>query len=175
MAKNEKQQSGRMPVEVSAIDLLSRDHREVEQLFDQFKKMTEKGEKTAQNGMSKRDLVKKACAMLTVHAQIEEEIFYPALRKALDEDDLLNEAQVEHNSAKQLIAELQSMRANDKLHDATFTVLGEYVRHHVREEEQEMFKEARKSEIDLDDLGKRLMKRKRELMEEHGLEMEEDD
>lgn len=172
MAKGEKQQSGRMPAKVSAIDLLSKDHRDVEQLFDQFKKMKESGNKSAQNGMSKRDIVKKACAMLTVHAQIEEEIFYPALRKALDEDDQLDEAQVEHNSAKQLIAELESMRSNDKLHDATFTVLGEYVRHHVREEEQELFKEARKSEVDLEDLGSRLMKRKQELMKEKGLESE---
>lgn len=171
MPKGEKQQSGRMPVEISAIDLLSKDHRDVEQLFDHLKKMKE-GNESSSGGMSKRAIVKKACAMLTVHAQIEEEIFYPALRKALDDDDQLDEAQVEHNSAKQLIAELESMRGNEKLHDATFTVLGEYVRHHVREEEQELFKEARKTELDLDDLGKRMMKRKMELMKEHGLESE---
>ncbi|PPD12704.1 MAG: hemerythrin, partial [Methylocystis sp.] len=91
-------------------------------------------------------------------------IFYPALRKSIDDEDLLDEAEVEHASAKQLIAEILSMSPQDQLFDAKVKVLGEYVMHHVQEEEQEMFPEARKSDVDLDALGVKLSKRKSELM-----------
>lgn len=104
------------------------------------------------------------CEALTVHAQIEEEIFYPAAREAIDDDDLLDEAEVEHASAKQLIAEIQSMTVEDRLFDAKVTVLGEYINHHVEEEESEMFPEARSSDLDLKKLGAQLEERKAELM-----------
>lgn len=178
MPRKEDQQSGRMSRTRDAVALLSEDHRKVEKLFDQFKEMkqAEKKESSGKSGgMSKRDIVKKACDMLTIHAQIEEEIFYPALRKALDEDDLLDEALVEHNSAKQMIAELESMRSNEKLYDAKFTVLGEYVRHHVREEEEELFPKARKAKVDFEELGERLQLRKQELEQEKGLKPEDEE
>ncbi|NUJ78884.1 hemerythrin domain-containing protein [Methylocystis sp. FS] len=139
-----------------AIKLLREDHREVKTWFKQYEKLDKETEK--------EELARKICAALTVHAKIEEEIFYPALRKSIDDDELLDEAEVEHASAKQLIAEIRSMSPKDHLFDAKVKVLGEYVMHHVQEEEQEMFPEARKSEIDLDALGVKLSKRKAELM-----------
>ena len=139
-----------------AIKLLREDHREVKTWFKQYEKLDKETEK--------EELARKICAALTVHAKIEEEIFYPALRKSIDDEELLDEAEVEHASAKQLIAEILSMSPRDHLFDAKVKVLGEYVMHHVQEEEQEMFPEARKSEVDLDALGVKLSKRKAELM-----------
>jgi len=139
-----------------AIKLLREDHREVKTWFKQYEKLNKETEK--------EELARKICAALTVHAKIEEEIFYPALRKSIDDEELLDEAEVEHASAKQLIAEILSMSPQDHLFDAKVKVLGEYVMHHVQEEEQEMFPEARKSDVDLDALGVKLSKRKSELM-----------
>ncbi|MGJ0621345.1 MAG: hemerythrin domain-containing protein [Methylocystis sp.] len=139
-----------------AIKLLKDDHREVKTWFNQYEKLEDEAEKEA--------LAQKICAALTVHAKIEEEIFYPALRKNIDDEELLDEAEVEHASAKQLIAEILSMSPQDQLFDAKVKVLGEYVLHHVQEEEQEMFPEARESEVDLEALGAKLSKRKAELM-----------
>ena len=139
-----------------AIKLLKEDHREVKTWFKQYEKLEDETEKQA--------LAQKICAALTVHAKIEEEIFYPALRKNIDDEELLDEAEVEHASAKQLIAEILSMSPQDQLFDAKVKVLGEYVMHHVQEEEQEMFPEARESEVDLEALGEKLSKRKAELM-----------
>lgn len=139
-----------------AIKLLKDDHREVKTWFKEFENLDDDAEKEA--------LAQKICLALTVHAQIEEELFYPALRKAIDDDDLLDEAEVEHASAKQLIADIQSMTPDDRLFDAKIKVLGEYVMHHVGEEENEMFPEARESDVDLKALGAQLAKRKKELM-----------
>ncbi|WP_292528660.1 hemerythrin domain-containing protein [Methylocystis sp.] len=139
-----------------AIKLLKEDHREVKTWFKQYEKLEDETEKQA--------LAQKICVALTVHAKIEEEIFYPALRKNIDDEELLDEAEVEHASAKQLIAEILSMSPQDQLFDAKVKVLGEYVMHHVQEEEQEMFPEARESEVDLEALGEKLSKRKAELM-----------
>lgn len=174
MPRKEKQQSGRMSRTPDAVELLSQDHRKVEKLFDQFKAM-KKSDKQESNGMSRREIVKTACDMLTIHARIEEEILYPVLRKALDETDLLDEALVEHTSAKQLISELESMRANEKLYDAKFTVLGEYIRHHVREEEEELFPKARKAKVDFERLGEQLQQRKQELQREMGVKQGDDE
>lgn len=139
-----------------AIKLLREDHREVKTWFKQYEKL--------ENETEKETLAQKICAALTVHAKIEEEIFYPALRKNIDDEELLDEAEVEHASAKQLIAEILSMSPQDQLFDAKVKVLGEYVMHHVQEEELEMFPEARESEVDLEALGEELSKRKAELM-----------
>ncbi|WP_421854787.1 hemerythrin domain-containing protein [Novosphingobium sp.] len=141
---------------VDAIKLLKDDHKEVKGYFKQYEGLEADEEKQA--------LADKICLALTVHAQIEEEIFYPAVREAIDDDDLLDEAEVEHASAKQLIAEIKSMQAGDRLFDAKVTVLGEYIAHHVEEEEGEMFPESRDSKIDLKDLGEMLAARKAELM-----------
>ncbi len=143
-----------------AIKLLKSDHKEVKTYFKQYDALEDESEKQA--------LADKICLALTVHALIEEEIYYPAARAAIDDDDLLDEAEVEHASAKQLIAEIQAMTAADRLFDAKVTVLGEYIDHHVEEEETEMFPESRESELDLKALGAQLAKRKAELMAQAG-------
>ncbi|RYE70494.1 MAG: hemerythrin domain-containing protein [Rhizobiaceae bacterium] len=141
---------------VDAIKLLKDDHKEVKAFFKQYENLEDDAEKQA--------LADKICLALIVHAQIEEEIYYPAAREAIDDDDLLDEAEVEHASAKQLIAEIQAMKAGDRLFDAKVTVLGEYIAHHVEEEESEMFPESRDSDLDLKGVGEQLAVRKAELM-----------
>jgi hemerythrin superfamily protein len=143
-----------------AIKLLKDDHKQVKTYFKQYETLEDEDEKRA--------LADTICAALTVHAQIEEEIFYPAVREAIDDDDLLDEAEVEHASAKQLIAEIQAMDVNDRLFDAKVTVLGEYVEHHVEEEEKEMFPESREGDLDLKALGAQLAERKQALMAKLG-------
>jgi hypothetical protein len=153
-----------------AIQILTADHREVSKIFDQFEKIKDKDD-----AAKKQSLVKRACTELTIHAQVEEEIFYPALREALKDDELIDEAEVEHASAKQLIAELESMEPGDELYDAKFTVLGEYVKHHVKEERDEMFPKAKKSKMDLEQLGQEIAERKEQMKAELGLEAEEEE
>lgn len=150
--------------------MLAEDHRKVTKMFDQFEKMKEDEDDEA-----KQTLVEQACAELTVHAQIEEEIFYPALRETLDDTDLLDEAEVEHACAKQLITELNAMQPGDDLYDAKFTVLGEYMKHHIQEEEKEIFPKVKKAKMDLDSLGDELRQRKMELREELGMAGEEEE
>lgn len=139
-----------------AISLLKADHKEVKTWFQQFDKAEDDAEKQA--------LASKICKALTVHAQIEEEIFYPAAYEAIDDDDLLDEAEVEHASAKELIAQIEASAAGEPLFDAKVTVLGEYIDHHVQEEEKELFPECRASDMDLKAIGEQLSARKAELM-----------
>lgn len=143
-----------------AIKLLKDDHREVKKWFKDYEKLEDDAEK--------QKLAQKICLALTVHTRVEEEIFYPATREAIEDDDLLDEAEVEHASAKDLIAQILSMKPGDDLYDAKVTVLGEYVEHHVEEEESEMFPECRDADLDLKELGARMAKRKAELMKEAG-------
>ena len=138
-----------------ALALLRADHQTVQALFDKFGK--------ARGEDRKASLAQQICSELKVHAQIEEEIFYPALRGAIRDEDLLNEATVEHQGAKDLIAQIESAGAGDDLFDARVTVLGEYIKHHVKEEQNEMFPQARKTKLDLRELGERLAARKEEL------------
>jgi hemerythrin-like domain-containing protein len=141
-----------------AIALLKDDHAKVSAMFAQFDKLGDKAH------AKKEELVKKICTELKIHTTIEEEIFYPATRAALPkEDDLLDEAQVEHDGAKDLIAQLESMKPGEDLYDAKVTVLSEYIKHHVKEEHEEMFPKVRKTKLDLKELGMRLAFRKREL------------
>ena len=143
--------------------LLTRDHNEVEKLFKQYEKLA----KAEADASEREELARQICMMLTVHAQIEEEVFYPAAREAGIEDDLLDEAEVEHASAKDLIAQIESMSAEDELYDAKVKVLGEYVNHHVEEEEDEMFPKCRRNkQMDLAELAAELAARKEELMSE---------
>lgn len=104
----------------------------------------------------KAAIVQTTCRALTIHTQIEEELFYPALRDAGVENDLLDEAKVEHVGVKRLVGELETMEPGDELYDAKVKVLSEYVKHHVKEEETEMFPDAKKSDVDLDELGERM-------------------
>ncbi|HEY0846137.1 MAG TPA: hemerythrin domain-containing protein, partial [Noviherbaspirillum sp.] len=155
-----------------AIHLLMEDHKKVQDMFEEFEQMKEAGDTDDE---AKQMLVETACAELTIHAQVEEEVFYPAARDAIDDMDLLDEAEVEHASARQLITELAAMQPDDDLYDAKFTVLGEYVKHHIREEEKQLFPKIKKAEIDLDELGEEIRQRKVELREELGVPSEDED
>ncbi|MGH6645128.1 hemerythrin domain-containing protein [Hypericibacter sp.] len=141
---------------LNAIDILKADHREVEALFEKVKQRT-------CIGKEREALVGDICLALKNHAAIEEEIAYPAFRAAGVESHILDEAEIEHDSIKQLIASLQSTGANEPHYDARVTVLGEYVKHHVREEEGEMFPLAQASDADLDAIGRDLIEVKRQL------------
>ncbi len=141
-----------------AVQLLRADHRKVQDLFDQYEK--------ARGDDRKAELAQEICTELKVHAQIEEEIFYPAAREALKEQDLIDEATVEHASAKDLIAQIEQAQAGDELFDAKVIVLGEYIKHHVKEEHNEMFPKLKKTKLDLKALGEQLAERKEALMAE---------
>jgi hypothetical protein len=144
-----------------AIKLLTADHAKVKKMFKEFEKLSKKDDEEA-----KAELAAQICQELTVHAQLEEEIFYPAAREAIEDDEMMNEAMVEHNSAKDLISQIQSMGASDPMFDATVKVLGEYVNHHVEEEQNEMFPKIEKAKVDLEEIGAEIARRKEELMEE---------
>ena len=147
-----------------AVRLLISDHREVKALFEKYEKLAgTKGE-----AGDRQALAETICDMLTVHATIEEEIFYPAARKGTGDEELLDEAQVEHDAAKDLIAQIKDMDPEDELYDAKVKVLGEQIDHHVQEEESGLFPQAKKSDMDLRDLGTRMVARKKQLMAELG-------
>lgn len=143
-----------------AIKLLTEDHAKVKKLFKEYEKLTKKED---QDG--KEELAQQICGELTIHAQLEEEIFYPAARKAIKDDDLLNEALVEHSSAKDLISQIKSKKIDDPMYDAVVTVLGEYINHHVQEEEDKIFPKVQKSKMDLEELGHEIAERKEELID----------
>jgi hemerythrin-like domain-containing protein len=148
-----------------ACDLLDADHRNVKKMFKEYEELTKSRGRTV--GQKKMDLARQICNELTVHTQIEEEIFYPALRAVLKDKDILAEAEVEHQSAKDLIAQIEGMDAADEMFDAKVTVLGEYVDHHVKEEKNEIFPKARSArKLDLVAMRDELMQRKEELMGE---------
>jgi hemerythrin superfamily protein len=141
-----------------AIKLLKADHRQVEEWFDEFEK--------SRSDAKKATLAQNICRALTIHAQIEEEIFYPAFLEATGEEDLHHEAEVEHEGAKRLIAEIEASSPDDDYFDAKVTVLSEMVKHHVKEEEKRgegMFAKAKAANMDLDALGAELQQRKMEL------------
>jgi hypothetical protein len=147
-----------MATKPDAIALLKADHRKVEELFEKFEK--------AKDGNAKKALAQQICIELSVHATIEEEIFYPACKDKV-EGDLLSEAYVEHDGAKVMIAELANGSPDNEFYDAKMTVLSEEIKHHVKEEEKPgegVFAQARHEGIDLDALGDRLAARKEELL-----------
>jgi hemerythrin superfamily protein len=143
----------------TAIDLLKEDHDKVKKAFKEFEKMDRSDAETC------KQLIRSVCEDLRVHTTLEEEIFYPAVRGAIEDEDIMNEAAVEHETAKMLIDQLENMDADDPNYYATFTVLGEYVMHHVKEEEGEMFPQAKKAkDLDLEALGEQVRARKEELL-----------
>jgi hemerythrin superfamily protein len=152
-----------------AIALLKQDHRIVEQLFEEFEEADDE---------QLQAIAERVCQLLTVHAQIEEEIFYPPAKEALSDDEedveLVNEANVEHQSAKDLIAKIEAMTPEDETFKATVKVLSEYIKHHVKEEENELFPKVKKTELDLKEMGVQLNERKMALMQELGIEPEEE-
>lgn len=141
---------------MNAVKLLKGGHGQVTTLFGQFEEADDD---------EKVEIATEVCRMLTVHAQIEEELLYPAARGALLEQDagLVDEATVEHASVQDLVAQIESADSSDDLFDAKVKVLGEYVTHHVKEEEGELFPKLEKSELDLAALGAKLEARKTEL------------
>lgn len=151
----ERQQASR-----SAFDVLEEDHREVEEWFDEYDELKDSDEDR------KADLAEKICLALKVHAQIEEEIFYPQAREASQDNDLIDEALVEHSTVKNLIGEIEEMEVGEELYDAKIRVLGEMVKQHIKEEQEELFPELQSTKMDLDAVGKELAERKQELMAE---------
>ncbi|MBA3666446.1 MAG: hemerythrin domain-containing protein [Sphingomonas sp.] len=146
--------------DMDAVALLKADHREVEQMFEKFEKASGDG--------AKEKIALGICKALTVHAQIEEEIFYPACEGKVEEADL-KEAYVEHDGAKVLIAEIEKGGPDDEYYDAKVKVLSEQIEHHVKEEEARLegiFAQAKKAGVDMDALGDQLSARKTELMGE---------
>lgn len=150
-----RKSSGRATKKADALKMLKEDHDKVKALFKKFE--------SASSEASRQELATQICTELTIHTTLEEEIFYPAVRAALDEPDLLDEAEVEHASAKELIGQIESGQPGDELWDAKVTVLGEYVEHHIKEEEKEMFPKLRKADLDLQELGMAMAERKEEL------------
>ncbi|HEY9381648.1 MAG TPA: hemerythrin domain-containing protein [Burkholderiales bacterium] len=162
MAASKAKQTKRA-ANMNAIDLLKEDHARVKKLFKAFEKAKEGDHEAIE------DIVTTACTELKVHSKIEEEIFYPAVRaKANHEiEELLNEAKVEHGSVDALVEKLTTVRMDDEMYKANFTVVVEYVKHHVEEEEKEMFPKVQKLRgLDLDDLGMQLRARQEKLMGE---------
>ena len=143
------------------VQLLTAEHREVEAMFQHYHQLAEAGGK----GDERMLLASQICVALTLHTQVEEEILYPAARTVLASDgDLVDEAYVEHASAKSLVAQLKTMTSDQPLFDAKVKVLGEYVDHHVREEEDQLFPRLRRSALDLQGMGARMVERKKQLM-----------
>jgi hemerythrin superfamily protein len=157
MAAKKRKASSQSANRLDAVAVLKADHRQVEDWFAQFSK--------SRSDSKKQQLAAQICSALTVHTEIEEEIFYPAFLEATADKDLHHEAVVEHAGAKKLIAEIEKMRAGDDYFDAKVTVLSEMIKHHVKEEEQPggMFAEAKKSDMDLKELGQQLLARKQQL------------
>jgi len=163
MARATTQRSNDAPRD--AVALLKQDHRAVEALFEEF----EDADESEQSSLATR-----ICHMLTVHTQIEEEILYPAAKEAFgeEEDEMVYEAEIEHGSAKELIAKIEALTPEDPTFKPLVKVLGEYVKHHVKEEEKELFPSLKETELDLKEMGSQLGHRKFELMEQMGIEAE---
>lgn len=145
-----------------AIDFLKKDHDYVKQIYDKYRKLVEDKKGTF---AEKQRMVQDACDALKVHTQIEEEILYPALYAKTDKAFMVDEAEVEHDCAKELILQLENMAPTDDFYDAKFVVLGEQVKHHIKEEEEKIFRELKKSGLDLDRMGDVLAQRSAVLMD----------
>jgi hemerythrin superfamily protein len=140
-----------------ALEMLIADHKEVKALFEQFDGLSDRSK------ANKKKIAEQICQELTVHTEIEEQIFYPAVRGLIKDDDLMDEALVEHASAKELIAQIREMDPGDDLYDARVKVLSEQIDHHVEEEEEEMFPKVRKTKVDLVALGEEMTTLKQKL------------
>jgi len=160
--KGTKRRSSRQP---QAIAMLMDDHRKVQKLFRQFEKTEDES--------GQESLATEICNELSVHADLEEQVFYPAARDALEEADVIEEAEVEHHVARDLIEKIRQLRPQDGEYCAMVTVLGEYVNHHIQEEEKELFPQMKKSDLDLESLAEDMQQRKHELREQMGLETPE--
>jgi len=153
-----------------AYSILKEDHQKVQKLFEEFQKLHD------QDGDSEelRAIAEEICTELTIHAQVEEELFYPALRERIEEQDLLDEAKVEHESARMLIEMIENEDGDEELFAARVVVLGEYVNHHIEEEQKQIFPAAKKAKLDADALGEAIRTRKEELQAEMGMTGDEE-
>ena len=159
MVTSRKSSAPRTPAQPKAQEataMLRADHKKVSALFEAYEKSRSVARKTA--------LVEEICQELTVHAQLEEEIFYPAIKQALKDKELVPEATVEHASVKDLIAQVRGKVPDGEMFDAKVKVMSEWVKHHVKEEQNEMFPRAKKSRLDLMALGAAMLARKQELL-----------
>lgn len=157
-AKRSPARAARTARRADVLAILKDDHDRVKKLFRRFERMKDGDAQMSQ-------LVEQACRELEIHAMLEEELFYPRIRERIRESDLVEEAEVEHESAKHLIHQLKRLDAEDPKYAATFAVLAEYVQHHVREEENEIFPQVRRARIDLVAMGEELQARRQELLE----------
>lgn len=165
MNQEQKQSAGSGMSGQDAIELLTQDHNKVKELLEKFEML--QTEEDTEN--DKLDLVQHICADLTIHAKLEEEIFYPAAIEAIGQLDIMDEAAVEHAAARELIEQLVPMAPEDEYFDAKVKVLGEMVKHHITEEEGKMFPRLKKTSIDLASLGERMSQRKQELQMDMGM------
>lgn len=144
---------------LDALDLLRADHAKVKAMFLEFDSLRGLDDEDER----KAELVDEICYELTIHSMVEEEIFYPSVRAAIDDDELVDEAEIEHAGARELISQLEVMYPGDEHFEATVSVLGEEITHHIEKEESDMFSAVRAADIDLDDLAERIAARKEEL------------
>jgi hemerythrin superfamily protein len=156
--RGNKRAGGRQP---EAIAMLIEDHQKVQKMFKTFE--------STDDQQKRQELATEICNELTVHTQLEEQVLYPAAREALEETDLVDEAKVEHQVAKDLIEKIKQSRPHDEEYCALVTVLGEYVNHHIDEEQKELFPQLKKAKIDFDALGEEMQQTKQELLAELGL------
>jgi len=156
-ARKTKAKKAKKAKRVDAIELLKRDHADVKKAFKAFEKAKYK------DPDARKEFLASICMAIEMHAKVEEEIFYPAVRGKVKDDDLMNEAQVEHNSAKVLIGDIEKMAGDDPMLKATAMVLSEYIQHHVKEEENEMFPKVKRAKLDLEGLGRQILERKDQL------------
>jgi hemerythrin-like domain-containing protein len=143
------------------LKMLKEDHKKAKKAFQDFERLDKQ-----QQGDECQALVMQTCADLSVHTTLEEEIFYPAIREAMRDDSLIDEAEVEHATAKTLIADLQQLPPEDRTYAATFKVLAEYVQHHIKEEESEIFPQLTRAKLDWDDLQQQMTARRQALQAE---------
>lgn len=160
LALNRTPKSDQLVKAQDATTLLRADHKLVSDLFEEYEK--------TRSTSKKKDIVTRICTELSVHAQVEEEIFYPAVKEALKDKELVPEATVEHAGVKDLIAQVEGQEPDGEMFDAKIKVLSEYVKHHVKEEQTEMFPKAKDSKLDMMELGAQIAMRKEELMSERG-------
>ena len=161
MATAEKKARSRAAAQPKdAVAMLKADHTKVSDLFEQFEK--------SRAASTKKKLVAQICMELTVHTTLEKEIFYPAVKAALKDHELVPEANVEHAAVKDLIAQVKGLEPDGEMYEARVKVMGEFVKHHVKEEQNEMFPKAKKTKLDLVALGERMAERKAELLAASG-------